>query len=71
MEGDEAAKAGLYDWRDIKDTHVHTYFALDPNESREYAFKATVSYAGTYYVPAIRVEAMYNAEIQALVPVNS
>jgi len=68
MEGDEAAKAGLYDWRDIKDTHVHTYFALDPNESREYAFKATVSYAGTYYVPAIRVEAMYNAEIQALVP---
>ncbi len=68
MEDDAESGTRDYDWRDMKDTHVHTYFSLDRDESKTYRFTATVAYGGSYYVPAIRAEAMYNAEIQAVVP---
>ncbi len=68
MEGDSDESVRNYDWRDMKDTHVYTYFSLDRDETKSYRFTATVAYKGSYYVPAIRAEAMYNADIQAVVP---
>ncbi len=70
--GDGDAETALgdsaYDWRDIRDTRVSTYFSLDRNESKTFTFHATQAYSGDYYVPAVRAEAMYDASIQGVVP---
>jgi uncharacterized protein YfaS (alpha-2-macroglobulin family) len=57
-----------YDYRDIKDTAISTYFSLKPEENRFFMFHATVAYNGNYYIPAVRAEAMYDADYQAVLP---
>lgn len=69
---DETAKATFdFDYQDIKDTNICTYFALDERASKTFTFNATVAYNGNYYIPAIRAEAMYNADLQAVLPGQS
>jgi len=57
-----------YDYRDIKDTEISTYFGMKPDEDKTFVFHATVAYNGNYYVPAVRAEAMYDADYQAVLP---
>lgn len=66
-DGDSGAESS-YDWRDIRDTGIFTYFTLDRNETKTWTFHATQAYSGDYYVPAVRAEAMYDASIQSVVP---
>jgi uncharacterized protein YfaS (alpha-2-macroglobulin family) len=67
---DEDAKpvAPLYRYQDIRDTNIYTYFSLGSSETKTFTFYATVAFEGNYYVPASRVEAMYDAEYQAISP---
>ena len=59
----------LYDYRDIRDTHIYTYFGLNSEETKTFTFSATVAYNGNYYVPAIHAEAMYDTDdYQAVLP---
>ena len=67
-EGDRPAAEPLYDYRDIKDTFINTYFSLKAFENKVFIFHATVAYNGNYYIPAIRAEAMYNSDYQAVLP---
>lgn len=67
-EGDVTTLVKEYDYRDIKDTSIETYFTLKPFEGKTFVFHATVAYNGTYYVPALHAEAMYNTEYQATLP---
>ncbi len=68
MEGKEGVSPSQYDWKDIRDTHVYTYFSLKPSETKTFRYTATVVYGGSYYVPAVRLEAMYDGEIASVVP---
>ncbi|OHD32577.1 MAG: hypothetical protein A2004_06145 [Spirochaetes bacterium GWC1_61_12] len=45
-----------------------TYFPLERNEWRTYRFFANKTYNGEFFLPAIVAEAMYQPEIQAVVP---
>lgn len=63
-----------YDYQDIRDNAVYTYFDLyrvrdrgEPNEIT-LTFNVTVAYMGDYYIPAIQAEAMYDANIRATLP---
>jgi len=57
-----------YNYQDIRDSEISTYFDLGPNASKTFTFFATVTFNGDYYVPAIRTEAMYDANLQAVLP---
>lgn len=70
VEGDEDFDKShgkpLFDYQDIRDTHIFTHFSLQANDSKVFTFDATATYGGSYYIPAIYVEAMYDNNYRAL-----
>jgi uncharacterized protein YfaS (alpha-2-macroglobulin family) len=59
--GDSTATQGL-DYTDIKDDRVYYYFDLPARESKTIKTILNASYLGTYYLPGIQCEAMYDEE---------
>ncbi|UII21103.1 alpha-2-macroglobulin family protein [Fulvivirga ligni] len=53
------------DYQDIRDDRVYTYFDLNRNESKTFRVLLNASYQGTYYLPAVSCEAMYDNDISA------
>lgn len=54
-----------YDYRDIRDDRVYTYFDLRPNERKNFKVALNATYAGQYYLPTVKVEAMYDETVNA------
>jgi len=54
-----------FDYQDIRDDRVITYFSLRPNTSKKFTLKLTATYAGKYYMPGPYCEAMYDNTIAA------
>ena len=54
-----------YDYRDIRDDRVLTYFSLSRNQSKEFRVRLQATYAGAFTLPAIHCEAMYEPTVQA------
>jgi uncharacterized protein YfaS (alpha-2-macroglobulin family) len=52
-----------YDYRDIKDDRVHTFF--DIQSKKTYRILLNAAYIGEYFLPPVKVEAMYDNAIQA------
>jgi uncharacterized protein YfaS (alpha-2-macroglobulin family) len=65
MDFEGAAAMPAVDHQDIRDDRVYTYFPLRAGESKEFAVLLNAAYLGRYYLPAIAVEAMYDAAKQA------
>lgn len=59
--GQESSEAA-YDYRDIRDDKVMTYFALRSGESKTYKLWLSATYPGEYYLPAWVADAMYDAK---------
>ena len=57
-----------YDYRDLRDDRVMTYFPLARNEQRTFRVYANKTYNGEFWLPAIVAESMYLPEIQAIIP---
>ncbi|MDZ7636096.1 MAG: hypothetical protein U5L72_17325 [Bacteroidales bacterium] len=58
-------KEGTYDYRDFRDDRVYTYFSLTPGETKKFFIILTASYRGTYSMPAVVCEAMYDEGVAA------
>ncbi len=54
-----------FDYKDVRDDRVYTYFSLGKNETKEFRYLINASYAGKYWVPSVFAEAMYDGEINA------
>jgi len=66
LTGDEEfTKNSYFDYQDIRDDRVYTYFDLYTNGKKVFKIMLTASYAGTYYLPATSCEAMYDRSIYA------
>ncbi len=52
-------------YQDIRDDRVYTYFDLGANQRKTFRVLLTASYAGTYYLPSVSAEAMYDHSIYA------
>ena len=66
LQGDEEfVKSSPFDYQDIRDDRVYTYFSLYTNERRTFRVMLTASYAGSFYLPATTCEAMYDKSIYA------
>lgn len=50
---------------DIRDDRVMHYFDLNPNQDASFTVLLNASYQGKFYLPAVKVEAMYDNSIFA------
>ncbi len=57
-----------FDYQDIRDDRVYTYFDLRMNEQKTFVLYLNASYTGRYYQPPISCEAMYDFSIRAQNP---
>jgi uncharacterized protein YfaS (alpha-2-macroglobulin family) len=64
-DDESTVKADYGDYQDIRDDRVYTYFGLSPGSSRTFRTILTASYSGTYYMPAVSCEAMYDNSVYA------
>ena len=53
-----------YTYRDIRDDRVLTYFNLKRGQSKTFTIRLQATYAGTFILPAIQCEAMYDSGAQ-------
>ncbi len=66
LGGDEERLTGdKPTYQDIRDDRVYTYFDLGANQRKTFKVMLTASYAGSYYLPAVSCEAMYDHGIYA------
>jgi uncharacterized protein YfaS (alpha-2-macroglobulin family) len=54
-------------YQDIRDDRVYTYFDLNPGQRKSFRVLLTATYGGTYYLPGVSCEAMYDKNIYARV----
>lgn len=67
--GSEAGSGpALFDYQDIRDDRVLTYFALKRGETRRFKLYVNKTYDGEFFLPAMVAEAMYKPEIFAVLP---
>ena len=57
--------AEKYNYRDIRDDRVLTYFNLAAGQSKTFRVRLQAAYRGTYYLPAVSLQAMYKPSEQA------
>ena len=69
-DGGEGAKVlPLYDYQDIRDDRVLTYFSIGEKDPKVFKTYVTKAYEGSFFMPAATVSAMYDEQrYQALVP---
>ncbi|MGI6306106.1 MAG: alpha-2-macroglobulin family protein [Bacteroidales bacterium] len=61
-------KEGAYDYRDYRDDRVYTYFTLRSGETKRFFIIMTASYRGSYSMPAVVCEALYDESFFARRP---
>jgi uncharacterized protein YfaS (alpha-2-macroglobulin family) len=59
----ESRSNNKIDYQDIRDDRVLSYFDLKANERMRFKVALNATYAGEYYLPAVKVEAMYDDTI--------
>jgi alpha-2-macroglobulin len=64
-EGRSALRSSPFDYQDIRDDRVYTYFDLDRGASKSFRIRFNAAYEGRYYMPGISCEAMYDNSISA------
>lgn len=64
-EGQEAFKSSAFDYQDIRDDRVYTYFSLLNGDTKRFRILLNSSYEGRYYMPGVSCEAMYDNSINA------
>lgn len=52
-------------YQDIRDDRVYTYFDLGSGQQKTFRVLLTASYAGSYYLPSVSCEAMYDHSVYA------
>ena len=62
---EDRLKADVPTYQDIRDDRVYTYFDLAAGQRKTFKVMLTASYAGSYYMPAVTCEAMYDHSIYA------
>lgn len=53
-----------FDYQDIRDDRVLTYFNLRSNYSTTFKVRLQAAYCGRFYLPAVACEAMYSPDLQ-------
>ncbi|MEO8109319.1 MAG: MG2 domain-containing protein [Ginsengibacter sp.] len=65
QDGEGAFKSSPFDYQDIRDDRVYTYFNINENETLTYYVQLNAAYLGRYFLPGTFCAAMYNNLISA------
>ncbi len=65
-EGGREVGGSVFDFQDIKDDRVLTYFTLNINETKIFKTLVNATYKGEFYLPAVHCSEMYNNDIKAV-----
>lgn len=65
LEADVSAPGGGYNYRDIRDDRVMTYFNLGAGQAKTFRVRLQAAYRGNYYLPAVSCQAMYAPQEEA------
>jgi hypothetical protein len=65
MAGMSQYENSPYDYQDIRDDRVYTFFDLVPGETVTFFVQLNAAYQGRFYLPGVHCEAMYDNSIQA------
>lgn len=65
LNDNNAVQESTYDYRDIRDDRVYTYFSLNAGQSKTFVIRLNAAYKGKFYLPAISCSAMYDNSISA------
>ncbi|WP_207532994.1 alpha-2-macroglobulin family protein [Desertivirga arenae] len=68
LNSEESIQATNYDYKDVRDDRVNTYFSLQERKEATFFVLLNASYIGKFYLPATYCEAMYNSSISAAHP---
>jgi len=60
---DDSFSSTDFDFQDIRDDRMYTYFDLNRGQVKTFKVKLTATYAGSYYLPGVVAEAMYDATL--------
>jgi uncharacterized protein YfaS (alpha-2-macroglobulin family) len=64
-EAESRLKGDRPTYQDIRDDRVYTYFDIVAGQKKTFKVLLTASYSGSYYLPAVSCEAMYDHTIYA------
>ena len=64
LQGGSMAEDG-YDYKDIRDDRVNWFFALPTGRSKTFSVQLRAAYEGSYVLPAVVCEAMYDPAVNA------
>lgn len=65
LNGTASSSNSGFDYQDIRDDRVYTYFDLKKGKTKKFRTKVTATFGGKYYLPGAACEAMYDASISA------
>ncbi len=65
LEGTQSVSRANFNYQDIRDDRVLTYFNLAAGESKTFRVRLQASYKGKFYLPAVSCQAMYAPNEQA------
>jgi uncharacterized protein YfaS (alpha-2-macroglobulin family) len=60
-----AGRLSTPDYQDIRDDRVYTYFDIGPGNIHKFRVLLNAAYLGTFYLPPVSCEAMYDNNVQA------
>jgi uncharacterized protein YfaS (alpha-2-macroglobulin family) len=70
FEANYGIKESAFDYRDIRDDRVSTYFSLNQGETKTFVLILNAAYKGEFLQPSIWCEAMYTENCYSGVPGN-
>lgn len=65
LENQAKNNGRIYDFQDVRDDRIYTFFSLRPAETKSFSVQLTASYIGKYYLPMQLVESMYQSQVNA------
>ncbi|MFW5707173.1 MAG: alpha-2-macroglobulin family protein, partial [Bacteroidota bacterium] len=64
-EGEEALESSPFQYQDIRDDRIYTYFDLTRGTTKNFRIRLHAAYEGRFYLPGTSCEAMYDNTINA------
>uniref|UniRef100_UPI003217F6A5 alpha-2-macroglobulin family protein n=1 Tax=uncultured Draconibacterium sp. TaxID=1573823 RepID=UPI003217F6A5 len=65
--GDLPKDKNNFEYQDIRDDRIYTYFDLEMNKRKTFVFYLNAAYKGSFYHPPVGCEAMYDNSVNAQV----
>ena len=63
--GDVPGEESNFEYQDIRDDRIYTYFDLDVNGQKTFTFYLNAAYKGRFYLPPVSCEAMYDNTVNS------